>query len=147
MYAKIENNQVVEWPIQNMQPLFPNTSFPSPLTQSDMPDGYVIVGVIPPPTPGPNEKVVPGMPVQQGDAWVQSWDVVPMTPEEIQERYDAAAAQVRQERDVKLAASDWTQLPDAPVDQAAWAAYRAELRAVTDQAGFPFNVIWPDQPA
>jgi hypothetical protein len=35
---------------------------------------------------------------------------------------------MRRERDHRLAACDWTQLPDAPVDKAAWAAYRQALR-------------------
>lgn len=39
--------------------------------------------------------------------------------------------EIRAERDQLLAASDWTQLPDAPLTQAekqAWAAYRQTLR-------------------
>jgi hypothetical protein len=36
--------------------------------------------------------------------------------------------QMRLGRDSRLTASDWTQLPDAPVDKAAWAAYRQALR-------------------
>lgn len=35
---------------------------------------------------------------------------------------------MRLARNARLAASDWTQLPDAPVDRAAWAAYRQALR-------------------
>ena len=35
---------------------------------------------------------------------------------------------VRQWRDRLLAASDWTQLPDAPVNRQAWADYRQALR-------------------
>ena len=35
---------------------------------------------------------------------------------------------MRRERDRLLAASDWTQVADAPVDRAAWAAYRQALR-------------------
>ena len=31
-------------------------------------------------------------------------------------------------RDLLLAQSDWTQLPDAPVDRQAWATYRQTLR-------------------
>lgn len=31
-------------------------------------------------------------------------------------------------RDRLLAACDWTQLPDAPVDRDAWATYRQQLR-------------------
>lgn len=53
---------------------------------------------------------------------------------------------VRAERNLRLANSDWTQLPDAPVDQAAWVVYRQALRDVPAQAGFPANVIWPTQP-
>jgi hypothetical protein len=53
------------------------------------------------------------------------------------------AAAVRQRRDELLAQSDWTQTPDAPVDQAAWAAYRQALRDITTQAGFPQSVTWP----
>lgn len=35
---------------------------------------------------------------------------------------------MRKHRDLLLAASDWSQLPDAPCDQAAWADYRQQLR-------------------
>lgn len=59
--------------------------------------------------------------------------------------YDVEWVVVRAERNAKLAASDWTQLPDAPVDAAAWAEYRQTLRDVTDQAD-PFNIVWPTAP-
>ena len=52
----------------------------------------------------------------------------------------------RQERNALLVASDWTQVADAPVDQAAWAAYRQELRDVTSQETFPSEVTWPVPP-
>ena len=55
--------------------------------------------------------------------------------------------QVRLERDGLLLTSDWTQLPDATVDQSAWAAYRQALRDMPQQAGFPDNVTWPTAPA
>lgn len=41
---------------------------------------------------------------------------------------DVLAARMRYQRDRLLAASDWTQHLDAPVDRAAWAAYRQALR-------------------
>ncbi len=53
------------------------------------------------------------------------------------------AARMRYQRDLLLAASDWTQMPDAPVDKAAWAAYRQALRDFPatwepcDTANFP----------
>lgn len=59
----------------------------------------------------------------------------------------AKAEQIRAERNRLLAASDWTQVADAPVDQAAWTAYRQALRDISGQAGFPENVNWPAAPA
>jgi hypothetical protein len=53
---------------------------------------------------------------------------------------------VRRDRGARLAASDWTQVVDAKVDQAAWAAYRQALRDITAQAGFPWDVQWPEMP-
>jgi hypothetical protein len=37
-------------------------------------------------------------------------------------------ARMRHWRDGELAASDWTQVADAPVDKDAWATYRKALR-------------------
>lgn len=48
-----------------------------------------------------------------------------------------------------LYSSDWTQIPNNPLtteQQAAWATYRQELRDITTQSGYPFNVIWPTPP-
>jgi hypothetical protein len=45
--------------------------------------------------------------------------------------------------------SDWTQIQNNPLtaeQQAAWATYRQELRDITTQSGYPFNVIWPTPP-
>ena len=57
------------------------------------------------------------------------------------------AAITRSKRNALLAASDWTQVADAPVDQTAWAAYRQELRDIPDQVGFPASVVWPVAPS
>jgi hypothetical protein len=57
------------------------------------------------------------------------------------------AALVRSDRKARLAECDWTQVADAPVDKAIWATYRQALRDITKQAGFPWQVSWPDQPA
>jgi len=58
----------------------------------------------------------------------------------------ALAADARALRNTLLSASDWTQVADAPVDQAAWAAYRQELRDITSQEGFPETINWPVAP-
>ena len=54
---------------------------------------------------------------------------------------------MRIRRNQLLAASDWSQLPDAPCDRAAWATYRQQLRDMpaTWQPG-P-TVVFPEPPA
>lgn len=52
----------------------------------------------------------------------------------------------RKQRDLLLKESDWTQVPDAPVDADAWKVYRQALRDITNQAGFPDKIDWPIKP-
>jgi len=59
---------------------------------------------------------------------------------------DRKAAEVRAERNTKLAATDWTQgadIPQAIKDK--YAPYRQTLRDVPAQAGFPNTIVWPTQ--
>lgn len=74
-----------------------------------------------------------------GDSWDGSQFIKPVPDA------DAEWIIVRVRRNAMLIESDWTQLPDAPVDAAVWAAYRQELRDITTQ-GDPFNIIWPTKP-
>jgi hypothetical protein len=60
-----------------------------------------------------------------------------------------ASATVLSQRFNLLAESDWTQIPNNPLTtekQAAWATYRQELRDITQQSGYPLNVVWPVAP-
>lgn len=53
---------------------------------------------------------------------------------------------VRRERDIKIARTDWTQLPDVPeATRTAWQTYRQALRDITTQAD-PSNITWPTEP-
>lgn len=52
---------------------------------------------------------------------------------------------IRQQRNALLAASDYTQVADAPGDTAAWATYRQALRDVPT-ATSPDDVVWPTEP-
>lgn len=49
-----------------------------------------------------------------------------LDPDTVPDEY--LVERMRNHRDRLLAASDWTQLPDAPVDRDAWATYRQALR-------------------
>ena len=56
------------------------------------------------------------------------------------------ATNARNQRDTLLTQTDWTQVADAPVDKAAWAAYRQALRDIPQQIGFPTTITWPEKP-
>ena len=60
--------------------------------------------------------------------------------------YEKQFEHFRQQRNALLASSDWTQVADAPVDQAAWAAYRQALRDLPANTTDTFNVKWPKSP-
>ena len=80
-------------------------------------------------------------------------DVAPYVPPS-QAQLDAqAAVDVRYTRDITLANEvdplvtnplRWADLSTAQQD--AWTAYRRALLDITDQAGFPQNIVWPSKP-
>jgi hypothetical protein len=55
-------------------------------------------------------------------------------------------ARMRLHRDRLLAESDWTQLPDAPVDRPAWAKYRQTLRDLPSTWTPGPTVTFPETP-
>lgn len=94
-----------------------------------------------------------------GEGWVEGFHdanlfvvkdgkVQSIAQEHIEEAQIASAwSMFRMTRDSYLAASDWTQVPDAPVDQAAWAVYRQALRDLPANTTDPRNPDWPALPA
>ena len=90
---------------------------------------------------------IPADPANTDYAAYQAWLAEGNTPEPVpQPTAEEQAATIRAERDALLSGSDWTQVADAPVDQAAWAVYRQALRDIPEQAGFPGSVTWPTEP-
>ena len=69
----------------------------------------------------------------------------PSLPEEVPLTWD----DIRTKRDQLIKDSDWTALPDATVNQAAWAQYRQILRDLpqTYAATGPESVVWPEPPS
>lgn len=66
------------------------------------------------------------------------WTYIPYTEEE-----------ARAKRDKLLAATDWTQTLDAPIDattREAYRAYRQVLRDIPEQPEFPDVIEWPELP-
>ena len=71
-----------------------------------------------------------------------NWDSPFLQDIDVQQQFD----HVRFIRDRELAATDWTQLPDAPCDKQAWAEYRQALRDLPAQHIDPKQIVWPEKP-
>lgn len=151
MHALIENGAVVQYPygLAQLKSANPLTSFPSQ-ANDEMLASYGVQRVFnaTPPEFTDTQVLEESTPVfsDENQRWTQVFTVRDMTVEEVASRNEAQAANVRAERNTKLAASDWTQVEDAPVDKAVWVAYRQALRDITAQAGFPWTIDWPTQP-
>ena len=53
---------------------------------------------------------------------------------------------LREDRNSKLAETDWMSLPDAPTMSDAWKKYRQDLRDITKTYKSPKDVKWPTKP-
>ena len=85
--------------------------------------------------------------VEQVDGkWFTKYSVSDLDADGIALKDEEQAKSVRATRNSLIAECDWTQVEDSPVDKAAWATYRQELRDLTLQAGFPFDVTYPTKP-
>jgi len=152
-FAFVENGSITQYPIGlvDIGRKFPNTSFPADWQNADL-SSFGVVKVEPAPSPSVDvrlQKVEEGAPVELDGVWTQAWEIIDLTPAEIEAATATEAAQVRGHRNELLLASDWTQLADAPLDadaKLAWQLYRETLRLVPAQPGFPWDVQWPPVP-
>ena len=71
-------------------------------------------------------------------------------PSKVQAKIQQAWTALRAERNARLAACDWTQMPDSPLSQdarASWSDYRQSLRDLPENATDPTQVTWPVSPS
>ena len=95
---------------------------------------------------GPTEGYVEAKGPTEG-MMVVDGSLVPRPAEVLEaEAIERAWGKLRTERDIKLKATDWTQIPDSPADTVAWQEYRQALRDLTEGLGDPRNVEWPVEP-
>jgi hypothetical protein len=118
--------------------------------------GYDLVLRSDAPAPSSIFKQVRGGGAVQNDhnEWVQAWVEVDMFSGATKaadeaahaEQLDiAAAASAREDRDLKLAETDFHGLTDNTMS-AEMTAYRQALRDVPQQGGFPNTITWPTEP-
>lgn len=149
MFVKVTNGQAqANYTIGDLRKDNPNVSFPRNITDETLARFNVYrVNEIAAPDYNPRtHRLVTQAPTLIDGVWTVTR--LPVAKEQAQIDLENAekAASVRAERDGKLTETDWTQVADAPVDQTAWATYRQALRDLPEQAGFPWEVTWPEKP-
>jgi hypothetical protein len=150
MYIKLtdgvpENYTISQLIIDNPQVSFPTTIPDYTLAEYDV---YPLVATEQPEVDY-TQNVTQGTPVEQDGEWIQVWVVTDATPEEIDQRTTDQASSVRSQRDSLLSNCDWIVIKSVEVEVPEleeWKEYRQALRDVPEQAGFPWDVVWPEAP-
>lgn len=147
-YAKIENGQITEYPIYQGDLKYLVGFDDNSGQEFETPEGYVAVEDVPRPEIEINydQKIIDDIPQLIEDKWTRVWTIKPLTQEELELKTQRMASYVREQRNKLLANTDWTQLPDSPIDGSIWITYRQELRDIPSQPGFPWEINWPNSP-
>ena len=148
MHVLVNNGNVESYPytIGNLRKDNPNTSFPkNPSDELLEGLGMFRVTKVDRPEYDYTKNIAEGTPVQVNGVWTQVWDVTDASAEEIAERTEQQAQNMRAERDRLIADTDYLALSDNTLTEA-MATYRQALRDITSQEGFPYNITWPTKP-
>lgn len=147
LVIKIENGIPAEPPMtySNFRLVNNNVEFSNEPDNSVLQEfGYYRFRYIEKPIPTNFEHVVEGPIVfsEDMDAWCNTYVKVPFTTEEIEETKLKAYDLLRLARNQLLTATDWTQLPDAPISEEKkiqMRIYRQQLRDYMDAVADSFN--------
>lgn len=138
MFIKLTNGSPKSYTIGQLRRDNPNTSFPKSIP-TEVLASYDVYPVKTVPAPDFDSKTHRALQDVQliDDEWTQVWRVVELPLAQAEEN-------IRGYRNILLKKTDWMALSDNTMSPA-WAAYRQELRDITSQEGFPYNVNWPDK--
>ena len=128
--------------------MHPETSFPVPLTAEILADFGADVVLEGPQAQPTRYQVAYRDGVEQIDGqWFTKYSVADIDDDAKAAKDAEQAKAVRSDRNQRLKDSDWSQGKDiADAVSQPWAVYRQALRDVPAQAGFPWDVTWPDAP-
>lgn len=105
MFALVENNVIVEWPVLNPQRRFPNISFPTVITDNNLPDGLVSVRIGEAPVitnPATEKLVLSETPTFDNGVWTLTYSIVPMTAQEISQYQEQLYQSIVESTQVRL---------------------------------------------
>lgn len=124
----------------------PNTSFALPLSAAALAglNMAILKEDVRPSYDADTQTVIDGDIEERSGSYYQTFTVIDRPAEAIANDLANKKANVRAQRDAKLAASDWAVLPDSALsaeDKTVYQNYRTALRNVPAQDGFPNNAL------
>jgi hypothetical protein len=143
MFIKTTNGTSETYTIGQLRRDNPHTSFPKDIP-ADVLEGFGVHKVKQTPAPEIDNKThrhVQTVELVDGE-WTQVWQVVQLF-------LDHAVGNIRAHRNHLLSDTDWIVSHSYEIGEPVpveWASYRQQLRNITAQAGFPYEVIWPTKP-
>lgn len=153
MFIQLKDGQPFGYAVveENLRMLFPEVSFPSVFFPQDVePYGFGMYEFTQIPEVPRFKKLIELTPVKRDNGiYYQTWGFEDMTEEEKQIATANKTLEIRNTRKFKLYESDWTQLPDVILStekKVEWNIYRQSLRDISNQQGFPWEIVWPQTP-
>lgn len=149
-YVKVTEGAESTYPydVRQLRRDNPHTSFPK-IVSDEMLEDWGVFPVIEADIPDYNERtqncVKDSQPTLSNGNWTLSWTVSDKTAEETTQYDDDLAAEVRADRNARLAETDWWAVSDRTMTSEQ-TEYRNLLRQVPQQDGFPLSVTWPTKP-
>ena len=142
MFIKVNNDKIEKYPynLADFKKENSNTSFHYPISDSVL-NSYGVYRVTILPIPEYDrltQSISNSGPELIDGAWINGWTVVNIPQEQAEDN-------VRNQRDKLLSKTDWWTMSDRDVEMTQEEKdYRKALRDITQQDGFPFDVIWPE---
>lgn len=160
LYAKIENDEVVEFPIMepNLRKALANTSLPKEITDASLAGtGYVRIDSFSSfemPTETATQSVALGTPVKTENGWERTFILKDVPADKLEPRKNHKLKEIRAKRDVLLRRADnlvaryhrevRLNLP-ITIELSVIDAYMQQLADITENPD-PFAIVFPDAP-
>lgn len=142
-YVKVTNGKAEIYSIGQLRRDNPTTSFPKIISE-EMLESYNIYPLVQEEEPSVNRMIETTelqSPKKVSGNWVRKWKVKKLSQVVVEKN-------IREERDRLLKENvdtmnpmRWDLMTDIQKEE--WNRYRKDLLSVTEQEGFPYDVIWP----
>ena len=139
MFIKLTNGTPETYTIGQLRRDNPNVSFPKDIPAETLApySVYAVKRTLAPQIDSKTHRHTQSVELADGE-WTQVWNTVELP-------LNQASENIRAHRGYLLKETDWMALSDVTMS-VEMTSYRQALRDITEQASFPYSVVWPTKP-